>query len=130
MPALVADRTLGLLLVGGSYERAHTAFLMAASASSLDRKVVLFATQSGLHALCRDFSGLAGSDRDATLRARGVAGLEALRAVLPALGVRLMACVAGLQALALDPAALIDGVEQAGAPSFLEAVGDGQMLSL
>ncbi len=126
----MAERCLGLLLVGGQYERAHTAFLMAAAAAALDRPVALFATQGGLHALCRDFSALDGAGRDATLRERGVAGLEELRAVLPELGVRLMACVAGMQALALDPAALIDGVELTGATSFLEAVGDGQMLSL
>jgi peroxiredoxin family protein len=126
----MSERTLGILLVGGDLERAHTALMLAASAASLDRPVVLFATQSGLKALCRDWSGLEGSARDQAFVARGVAGFEALREVLSPLGVRLMACVAGMQAVGLAPDALIGDVAIVGMPSFLEAVGDGQMLSI
>ena len=121
---------LGILLLSGSYDRAHTALLMAAGAAALDRSVVLFATQGGLRALCTDWSGLDGSDADATLRARGVAGFDALREVLAPLGVRLMACESGLQATALSPQALLPQVERTGVASFLDAVGDGQLLSI
>lgn len=124
------SQPLGILLLSGCFERAHTALLMAASAASLDRPVVVFATQGGLHALCRDWSGLQGSEADAILQARGVAGFEALREVLLPLGVRLMACEAGLRGRALPPEALLAGVEHAGVPSFLAAVGGGQLLSI
>lgn len=124
-----APRPLGVLLATPLFDRAHTALLMAASAAALGRPVVVFATQGGLHALCRDFTALENSGQDALFRQRGVAGLAALRDALPPMGVRLMACVAGMQAIGLDPALLLDDVEQVGAPSFLEAVGNGQMLS-
>ncbi len=121
---------LGILLLSGCYRRAHTALLMAAGAAALDRPVVLFATQNGLHALCRDWSGLDNSDVDDTLRARGVAGFAALQDTLLPLGVRLMACESGLKAVALPPDALLEQVERVGVPTFLEAVGAGQLLSI
>lgn len=122
--------TLGILLLSGCYRRAHTALLMAAAAAALDRPVVLFATQHGLHAVCRDWSGLHGSDTDHAFQARGVAGFAALRDTLSPLGVRLMACESGLKAVALPPEALLEGVERVGVPTFLDAVGTGQLLSI
>ncbi len=126
----MAEPALGILLLSGCYRRAHTALLMAAAAAALDRPVALFATQNGLHALCRDWSGLDGSAADATLRARGVAGFAALRDALSPLGVRLMACESGLRAIALPPEALLEQVERVGVPTFLHAVGAGQLLSI
>ncbi len=126
----MAEPPLGILLLSGCFRRAHTALLMAAAAAALDRPVTLFATQDGLHALCRDWSGLDGSDADETLRARGVAGFDALRDTLSPLGVRLMACEAGLRAIALPPEALLQGVERVGVPTFLHAIGAGQLLSI
>lgn len=120
----------GILLLSGSFERAHTALVMAVGAAAIDRPVVLFATNSGLHALCRNWSGLAGSDADVVFRARGVVGFAVLQETLAPLGVRLMGCEAGLRAMALQPEALLDGTEVVGVPSFLSAVGDGQMLSI
>lgn len=121
---------LGILLLSGCFARAHTALLMAAGAAALDRPVVVFATQNGLHALCRDWSGLDGSDADETFQARGVAGFAALQEVLAPLGVRLMACESGLKAIALAPDALLEQVERVGIPTFLAAVGTGQLLSI
>lgn len=121
---------LGIMLISGVYDRAHHALVMAVSAASLDRPVVLFATHGGLHALCRDWSGLVGSDADAIFRARGVVGFTPLQDSLAPLGVRLMACQAGLLATALPVAMLLDDVEQVGVPTFLAAVGAGQMLSI
>ena len=126
----MAEPALGILLLSGCYRRAHTALLMAAGAAALDRPVTLFATQHGLHALCRDWSGLDGSAADRTLQARGVAGFAALRDTLSPLGVRLMACESGLRAIALPPEALLEGVERVGVPTFLHAVGAGQLLSI
>ena len=46
------------------------------------------------------------------------------------LGVRLIACEAGLRVEGLDAAALWPGVEVAGIATFLEAVGAGQIVSI
>jgi predicted peroxiredoxin len=46
------------------------------------------------------------------------------------LGVRFIACEAGLKAEDLADAALAPGVEVAGVVTFLAAVGEGQMLAL
>lgn len=120
----------GILLLSGDFERAHYAMVLAAGAAAMDRRVTLFATNGGLHALCHDWSGLGGSESDAVLRGRGVAGFAALREALAPLGARLLACEAGLRAMALPATALLPEVERAGVPSFLAAVGLGQMLSI
>lgn len=125
-----AGTTLGIMLISDRFERAHHALVMAVSAASLDRPVVLFATHGGLHALCSDWSGLSGSEQDAIFQSRGVAGFTQLQDTLVPLGVRLLACEAGLRAIALPPEALLDAVELVGVPTFLAAVGEGQMLSI
>ncbi len=121
--------TLGVVLLDGTHARGHFAFSMAAGAAAMDRTVILFASGAGLHALCRDWSGLADAAHDAVLTSRGVAGLEALREAALALDVRLLACEAGLRGRALDPALLLDVVEVSGIASFLEAVAGGQIVS-
>ena len=55
--------------------------------------------------------------------------LDALRGALRELGVRMMACEAGLRGAGVAPDALLDGVERSGVPSFLAAVGGGSFLS-
>ncbi len=76
-----------------------------------------------------DDHGLENPGRDAVLQARGVAGLtncgRRLR-ICPSASSR---CEAGLRAEAIDPAALLPGVEVAGVATFLEAVGTGQIVS-
>ena len=121
---------LALLLLSGSHERAHYAFVLAAGAAALGRQVVLFATNRGCLALCRDWSALDDAPRDAVLQARGVAGLSELREAASELGVRLIACEAGLLAEAIARDTLLDGVEVAGIAPFLEAAGRGQIVSL
>jgi peroxiredoxin family protein len=125
-----SDRRLGILLLSGSHERAHYAFVLASGAAALGRQVVLFATNHGCHALLADWSGLEDAARDARVRAAGVAGLAALREATIELGARLIACEAGLRMAALDRALLLPAVEVAGVATFLEAVGDGQMMTL
>ena len=124
-----SDR-LGILLLSGTYERAHYAFVIATGAAALDRAVTVFATNAGCHALLADWSGLTDAARDATLRARGVAGLDTLRAAATDLGIRLIICEAGLRAEALEQAPLHPGVEIAGVATFLAATKGGQLLSL
>jgi predicted peroxiredoxin len=122
--------TLAILLIAGTHERAHTAFMMAASAAALGRRVVLFATNQGCRALREDWSALDDVGRDAIVRRRGLAGLGELRESARELGVRMIACEAGLRAEGIDAAALSDGVEIGGMATFLEAAGQGPMISL
>ncbi len=121
---------LGILLLSGAHDRAHYAFVVASGAAALGRRVVLFATNAGCNALLLDWSGLADADRDARIRAAGVAGLDELREAAHEMGARLIACEAGLRAEGLDAAGLMPGVEVAGIATFLEAVGGGQIISI
>jgi uncharacterized protein len=126
----VPSEPLGILLISGTHERAHYAFVLATGAAAIGRPVTLFATNAGCHALATDWSRLAAAGQDATVRARGVAGLAELRAAAAELGVRLIACESGLRMIGLDAAALLPGVEVAGVVSFLSATSGGQMISL
>lgn len=121
---------LGVLLVSGSHDRAHYAFVVATGAAALGRRVVLFATNAGCHALLSDWSGLADPDRDARIRNAGVAGFDELREAARDLSVRLIACEAGLHAEGLDAASLWPGVEVAGIATFLSEIGSGQIVTL
>ena len=122
--------TLGILLLSGEYERAHYAFMVAAGAGAIGRRVVLFASNGGCRALMVEWGGLAGAGADAVVQARGVAGFVALREAAGELGVRLMVCDSGMRMAGLEAAGLLGGVEVAGIPSFLSAVGGGQVITL
>jgi peroxiredoxin family protein len=124
------DATLGVLLLSGQHDRAHYAFVVASGAAALGRTVVLFATNHGCAALCRDWSGLSGADRDELIQTRGVAGLDTLRDACFEMDVRMIACEAGLRAEALDPSLLAPHVEVAGIATFLSAVGTGQIVTI
>jgi peroxiredoxin family protein len=126
----VASDTLGILLLAGTHDRAHYAFVLAAGAAALGRRVVLFASNAGCRALLSDWSGLADAARDGRIVMNGVAGFATLREAAVELGVRLIACEAGLRAEAIDPAGLLPQVEVAGVATFLEAIGNGQVMSL
>jgi peroxiredoxin family protein len=121
---------LGILLISGTHERAHYALVMATGAAALGRDVVLFATNGGCRALMADWSGLEGAEQDQMVRDRGVAGFSELRGLAGELGIRLIACEAGLRAADLAREALLAGVEVGGVASFLAATRGGQMLSL
>jgi uncharacterized protein len=126
----VPSDPLGVLLLSGAHDRAHYAFVIASGAAALGRNVVVFATNEACHALCQDWSGLINAGRDSVIEARGVAGLDTLRDACVEMGVRLIACEAGLRAAVIDPGKLQPGVEVAGIATFLEAVGSGQIISL
>ncbi len=121
---------LGILLISGGHERAHYAFILAAGAAALGRPVVLFATNEGTRALCADLSGLDDGPHAERVRAAGVAGLAELRAAAIELGVRLIACEAGLLIAGVDAPVLRREVEVAGVATFLAASRGGQMLTL
>lgn len=126
----MAAEPLGILLISGGHERAHYAFLMAAGAAALGRPVVLFATNEGCRALLTDLAGLPDIARDAAVRRTAVAGIAELRAAAIELGVRLIACEAGLRMAGLGAEALLAGTEVAGVASFLAAVAGGQIVTL
>jgi peroxiredoxin family protein len=119
---------LGILLAAGTHGKAHAAFVLAAGAAALGRRVVLFATNEGCRALLADLSTLTDAGREARVLAAGVAGLAELRAAAQELGVRLIACEAGLRAEGLHAAPLAPGVEVAGVASFLVAAGNGPIV--
>ncbi len=122
--------TLGVLLISGGHERAHYAFVLATGAAAIGREAVVFATNEGCRALLADLSSLAGFDRDRVVQEQGVAGLQTLREAAVELGVRLIACEAGLRMAGLLDDPLAAGVEVAGVVTFLEAARAGQMISL
>ena len=124
------SESLGILLISGTHDRAHYAFVMASGAAALGRNVVLFATNNGCKALLRDWSGLDDAQRDVSVQAKGVAGLEELREAALELGVRTIACEAGLRAETIDPAGLLPQTEVAGVATFLSAIGSGQIVTL
>ncbi len=121
---------LGILLLSGAHDRAHYALVLAAGAAALGRAVTLFAANSGCRALCADWSGLDDVGRDAALRRRGVVGFGELREAARDAGVAFIACESGLRSEDIAPEELWEPVLVAGVATFLEAVGNGQMISI
>jgi peroxiredoxin family protein len=126
----VPSDPLGILLLSGAHDRAHYAFVLATGAASIGRKVVLFATNKGCHALLADWGGLDDAARDAQVMGTGVAGLDELRDAAAALDVRMIACEAGLRAEGLADRPLLEGAQVAGVVTFLSEVGAGQIVAL
>lgn len=126
---MASDR-LGVLLLSGSHDRAHYAFVTASGAAALGRHVVIFATNAGCHALFSDWSGLVDARRDERIQAAGVAGLDTLREACIEMDVRLIACEAGLRAEGLDASRLLPQAEVAGIATFLGAVAGGQIITI
>lgn len=138
-----APAPLGILLISGTYERAHYALVLATAAAATARPVVLFATNAGVRAfLSARPDGAAGwttlahyggaARRDEELRGRGVAGFAELLAAAKELGVRLIVCEAGLKAEAITPEMLDDTLEGelAGVVTFLSETEGGQIITL
>ncbi len=120
---------LGILLRSEGHEAAHYALVLATGAAAVGRPVVLFATNAG----CRLFQATAplqAESREALLAARGVAGIGTLWAAAGELGIRCIACEAGLKAEAIAPDSLLPGIEVAGVVTFLAAIGAGQIVAL
>jgi len=134
---------VGILLISGTYERAHYALVVATAAAATAPPVVLFATNAGVRAfLAARPDGSPGwttlahyggaAKRDEELRGRGVAGFAELLASARELGVRLIVCEAGLKAEALAPEMLDDTLEGevAGVVTFLAETEGGQVITL
>lgn len=117
-------------MLSGQHDRAHYAYVVASAAAALGRQVILFATNKGCLALCRDWSGLTDADRDTRIQAKGVAGLETLREACVEMDVRMIACEAGMRAESLDAGLLMPNIEVSGIVTFLSAVGTGQIITI
>jgi peroxiredoxin family protein len=144
----MAER-LSVLLLSGSFDRAHYALSIASTAAALERPATLFVTLAATRALlAEDGQGRPGwadlplsaelaepevsdgASLDARNRARGVAGFEELLQACVALGVEFMVCEMGLRALDLQPQALRDDVPiRAGGLATLLGLG-GQIVVL
>ncbi|TPG57220.1 hypothetical protein EAH89_12280 [Roseomonas nepalensis] len=120
---------LGILLRGAGHEPAHYALVLATAAAAIGRPVTVLATNAGLALLRRD-TPLLADPREALLAGRGVAGIGTLLEAANELGLRLIACEAGMRAEGIAPGDLAEGVEVAGVVTFLESVGSGGLLSL
>ncbi|WP_240782464.1 DsrE family protein [Roseococcus sp. SYP-B2431] len=120
---------LGILLLSGGHERGHYALMLATAAAAIGRPVTLFATNAGCRLLLKD-APLESDGREQELSRSGVATLGELMEAAQALGIRLIACEAGLRAESLTEEPLAEGAEIAGIVTFLAAVGSGQVISL
>ncbi|WP_439595510.1 DsrE/DsrF/DrsH-like family protein [Falsiroseomonas sp.] len=120
---------LGILLLSGTHDRAHYALVLATGAAAIGREVVLFASNQGCRLLLAQ-TPLRADARETLLAERGVATLAALLEAAEELGIRRIACEAGLRAEGLAEAGLAPGVEVAGVVTFLAAVGDGQIATV
>jgi peroxiredoxin family protein len=120
---------LGILLLSGDHDRAHYALVLATGAAAIGREVVLFASNAGCRLFLAD-TPLLSDPREALLAGRGVATLAVLAEAAADLGIRRIACEAGLKAEGLAPAALAPGVEVAGVVTFLAAIGAGQIVTI
>jgi peroxiredoxin family protein len=120
----MAER-LSVLLLSGTFDRAHYALSIASTAAALERPATLFVTLAATRALVAedgqgrpgwgalplsaelaDHDVSDGASLDARNRARGVAGFEELLRACVALGVEIMVCEMGLRALDLEAQAL------------------------
>jgi peroxiredoxin family protein len=129
MSERMGPEPFGVLLLSGSHDRAHYAFVLATGAAALGREVTLFATNAGCRALLTDWHGLEDAGRDAVITGRGVAGLDTLREAAVELGISLIACEAGMLAEAIDQAGLLPGVAVAGVATFLGQIRGGAIVT-
>ncbi len=121
---------LSVIVRSGDYESAHYALALAAAALAVNKPAVLFFTMGGLRALQGPPAPLAGWERDAVNRERGVGDFETLLSACVELGARFIVCDMGLRSLGLDRAALRGDVPftVAGIVTLLEETGPGMQL--
>jgi peroxiredoxin family protein len=118
---LAGHERVSVLLLSGTFDRAHYALSIASTAAALERPATLFVTLAATRALlaeddagCPAWATLPvsadlaepdvadGGTLDARNRVRGVAGVEELLQACVGLGVEFMVCEMGLRALDLE----------------------------
>lgn len=137
---------LSIAVHAGEFDRVHYALVMASAAAASDRRVTLFFTGRAIAAVAAGGPSPTGGltigwhalearpedavTRDATLRARGVAGFEELLTACRELGVRLIVCEMALRAAGLETRALRADLtlERAGVVTFLNQGAGGALM--
>ena len=139
MPIEGACPGLSVVVLAGDYERVHYALVIASAAAAVGTPVALFFTMGAVRALLPEGgwqglrpgdSGGAAADRDAALRANGVAGIEELLEACGALGVTFTVCESGLRAEDIASGDLRDDIPIAvgGIVGMLADAGNGGRL--
>ena len=143
-----ANSALPLIVFSGGYDRVHYALVLASAAAAINYKVTLFFTGRALKALLAENAenkaatpgwhrldpaddGAPAADRDASLRAGGVAGFEELLLACRDLGVSFMVCEMAVRALDLPSPPLWRSdlpVQAVGVVTFLQHTTGGAPL--
>ncbi len=106
----VPSDTLGILLLSGTHDRAHYAFVLASGAAALGRRAGAVRYQCRGAMRCSPTGRSWWTRRAMSVCGRaGVAGLAELREASQELDVRMIACEAGLRAEGLDAGAAVAG---------------------
>lgn len=121
-------KPLFISLADGSWQRAHYAFILAASALSIGRPVTLFAGGLSVFALTHQWKNLTNIIPDNVLTERKIATLPELRDACVEMGGVFLACETGMALADLAPENLIGGAKKAGMISFLAEIGDNSMI--
>ena len=121
---------ISVILRSGDYESAHYALALASAALAVNKAAILFLTMGGIGSLLGPPARLAGWERDAENRARGVGDFETLLQACVELGGRFIVCEMGLRSLDIDRAALRGDVPftVAGIVTLLEETKPGMHL--
>ncbi|MBL8288833.1 MAG: DsrE/DsrF/DrsH-like family protein [Rubrivivax sp.] len=149
----MAAKKMAIIASKGALDMAYPPLILASTAASLGWDVQVFFTFYGLQLLRRDLSGIeisplanpampmpmpmpvivsvlpgmqamATSMMKAKLKKKGVASLTELRTLCLEADVKLIACQMTVDLFEFDKRDFIDGIEFAGAASFLAYAGD------
>lgn len=124
------EKDFAFLICDNDFNRLHTAFMLAASALAMNRAVIIFATGPGVLALCHDSEAKpAWKKEDDQLSTQGVATLATLREALLSMEARLLVCESGLRRTGKTEADLVEGVEVAGMPTFLDLSAEYKLVT-
>lgn len=145
-------KKMALIASKGTLDMAYPPFILGSTAAALDFEVQIFFTFYGLQLLRKDLSdvkisplgnpampmpvpmpvfaqalpgmeSLATAMMKDTLKKKGVASLEELRALCLEAGVKLIACQMTVDLFDFRKEDFIDGIEFGGAATFLEFAG-------
>ena len=149
----MATKKMAIIATKGALDMAYPPLILASTAAAIGWEVQVFFTFYGLQLLRKDLSGIeisplanpampmpvpmpvivsvlpgmqamATSMMKAKIKKKGVASLEELRSACLEADVKLIACQMTVDLFEFDKRDFIDGIEYAGAASFLAYAGD------
>ncbi len=151
----MAQKKIAIIATKGSLDWAYPPLILASTAAALDYEARIFFTFYGLQLLRKEldlqvtslgnpgmpmpmpmpvmFQALPGMQSMMTMmmkkkmKSKGVASIEELRAISMECGVKMIACQMTVDLFDFDKEGFIDGIEYAGAASFLEFAGDADI---